>query len=154
MISVSAALTSEAERADRIVVVQAAGWSRGRAPAEQVIIRQRGVRSSNHDPKSATRSRSRRDQLPPRPAQNVSSEALHQVRIGYIPAGRSRWRQVIMTDQTVLVSRDVEKRLPILNFEKRPLGHLLLHPFRAMALPLSGKVRFRTGAKRTVHKLP
>ena len=64
------------------------------------------------------------------------------------------WRQVIMTDQTVLVSRDVENRLPILNFEKRPLGHLLLHPFRAMALPLSGKVRFRTGAKRTVHKLP
>ena len=42
------------------------------------------------------------------------------------PVGR---RQEITADQAILVGRNVEQRMPILNFEKFPLGHLLLLTF-------------------------
>ena len=58
-----------------------------------------------------------------------------------------------MAHQAVLVGGNIEKRFPILNFEKFPLGHCYSLHLRANDLALYGKVRFRTGAKQPVHKL-
>ncbi len=62
--------------------------------------------------------------------------------------------QGIMTDQTVFVSWNVEKRLSIMRLEKRPPGHRSYSlQYALVAKPLSGNGRLRTGVKHPVHKL-